>query len=66
VRWQLAGYGHFFRCSNGVDLAKFSELFRSDRPAAQEVDLISTQGDDSRFDAVRRWAGVNDQGDAPM
>jgi len=64
VRWQLSGCGDFRRHANAVDLAKLSELFGSDWPAAEDVNLGVVHSDNGRFDAMRGRASVNNQRDA--
>jgi len=64
VRRQLSGRGDFLLRANAVDLAKLSELFGGDRPAAQDVNFVVVHSDNGRFDAVSRRTGVNNQRDA--
>jgi len=66
VRRQLTGRGTSLWRRNDADLAKPSELFRSYWTAAQDIDLTVVHSDNRRFNAVRRRASINDQGDASV
>ena len=60
---QLPGRFGIQRVADRHDLGEFGELLFGHRAAAQEFDTIVSQRHDGRFQSMRGWTGIDDQGD---